>query len=75
MPNLFGFDETTEPLEYECPECGVVAGKRCRKPVSLAWTETKREVYGLRVPTQYQHVGPHPERVQLAWRAALKRMA
>ncbi len=66
------FDETTAALEYECPECGVAVGKRCRKEVSVAWTKTKREVNGLRPATQYQHVKPHPDRVLLAWRVWLK---
>lgn len=65
------FDETRAPLEHGCPECGASAGKRCRKPVSLAWTATKRE-RGLRPPTRYQHVKPHGERVALAWRAWLR---
>lgn len=64
------FDETNAPLDYDCPECGVGARKRCRKLVSESWTRAKRE-RGLPAPRQYQHVKPHRERVTRAWREYL----
>ena len=64
------FDEATAPLDYDCPECGVAAGERCRKLVSEAWTQAKRE-RGLPAHRQYQHVNPHPGRVTRAWREYL----
>jgi hypothetical protein len=66
------FDEQRDPLAFECPECGADAGKRCRKAAGVEWAEMKRERYGLRPPTRYQHVKPHPARVSVAWRKWLE---
>jgi hypothetical protein len=56
-------------LDYGCPECGAVVGKRCRMenktPNAPNYPPSRRYV------TVRKH--PHGERVTLAWRAYLVR--
>jgi hypothetical protein len=56
------WDEKRAALEHDCPECGQPPGRRCRKP-TRDWLDRS---------TIYNYVNPHPERVQVAWRAYLK---